>query len=93
METKENTEWLIKDNHSKWVWKTKEGQLIPLSEMADSHLRNAALFLMGFGFQECIANNERRIVWLRVMRKEWERRQLKRRFTFNEEEKHELKRS
>jgi hypothetical protein len=55
-------------------WKTKEGELIPVSEMPDSHLRNTALFLMGFGYQNCIADDRVRVAWLAVLRREWARR-------------------
>jgi len=57
-------------------WKTAEGEIIPISRIADEHLRNIALFLMGMGYRKCIANNEIRIAWLTVLRMEWERRQL-----------------
>lgn len=67
---------LVKDKHNVWCWKTKYGELIPISQMADSHLRNAALFLMGLGYQKCVANDEVRVVWLKIFRTEWERRML-----------------
>lgn len=57
-----------------WCWITRDGDVIPVPEMADTHLRNAALFLMGMGYQKCVADNPTRIVWLSILRKEWERR-------------------
>lgn len=67
---------LIEDRHGIWTWKTIDGRLIPVSLMTDSHLRNAALFLMGMGYTKCIAANKTRILWLTVLRREWERRML-----------------
>lgn len=73
-----NTGELVKDNHNRWNWKTKEGELILVCDMADSHLRNAALFLMGMGYQKCNLGDEPRVIWLRILRTEWERRMLRR---------------
>lgn len=61
-------------------WQTKEGELIRLRNIPDSHLRNIALMLMGFGYQEYNATNEIKIEWLKVMRMEWERRKLRKAF-------------
>lgn len=66
---------LFEDSNG-WTWRTKDGQHIPIVLMADSHLRNAALFLMGMGYSKCIAANDIRISWLTVFRTEWERRML-----------------
>ena len=69
---------LEKDENGKWLWKTAEGRLIPVELLPDSHLRNIALFLMGMGFRRCIAANEVRVVWLRILRVEWEHRLMAR---------------
>ena len=65
---------LVEDANGKWLWKTADGELIAVENMADTHLRNAAMFLMGFGYRKCIAVSEVRVVWLRILRIEWERR-------------------
>lgn len=67
---------LIEDQNGKWLWKMADGRRIPVELMADSHLRNAAMFLMGMGYAKCIASDEARVVWLGIFRKEWERRML-----------------
>lgn len=67
---------LIKDMHDIWCWRTKYGELIPISRMADSHVRNAALFLMGMGYTKCVADTKVRVVWLKILVTEWERRML-----------------
>jgi hypothetical protein len=67
---------LVEDINGKWLWKTATGRQIAIENMADSHLRNAALFLMGMGYAKCIAPDNVRVVWLRIFRIEWERRQL-----------------
>lgn len=67
---------LVEDINGKWLWKTATGRQIAIENMADTHLRNAALFLMGMGYQKCIAPNNVRVVWLSIFRREWERRQL-----------------
>lgn len=66
--------YLVEDRLHLIKWKTKDGQYIPVPELADSHLRNIALFLMGMGYQGCIATNDKRVLWLSVLRMEWERR-------------------
>jgi hypothetical protein len=71
---------LVEDKFRGWSWKTREGQIIPVTDMADSHLRNAALFLMGFGYSKCIANDRVRVAWLTILRAEWERRMLNRKY-------------
>jgi hypothetical protein len=55
-------------------WKTRDRQLIPISQLKDSHLRNIALFLMGMGYSECIASQEIRVIWLAALSHEWQRR-------------------
>lgn len=77
MESQVNVE-LVRDRFSNWNWKTKEGKLILISEMADSHLRNAALVLMGLGYQKVTLDNKMRVLWLTALRVEWERRMLAR---------------
>jgi hypothetical protein len=67
------SEELIKRNNQ-WIWKTKEGELIKLTDLQDSHLRNIALFLMEFGYTECIASTDTRIKWLMVLQQEWKKR-------------------
>lgn len=69
---------LIEDQNGKWLWRTADGRLIPVEMMADNHLRNAAMFLMGMGYAKCIADDKSCIVWLRIFRTEWERRMLTR---------------
>lgn len=69
---------LIEDKHLGWCWKTRDGRLIKVYQMTDSHLRNAALFLMGMGYQNCTAPSELRIFWLTILRREWERRLVQR---------------
>lgn len=65
------------DNLSKIKWRTKDRRIIPISELADTHLRNIALFLMGLGYSTCVASEESRIFWLSILRMEWERRQYR----------------
>ena len=71
-------ESVVEDKVKGLCWVTKEGELVPVSEMRDPHLRNAALFLMGLGYSTCVASTEAKVVWLRVLRTEWERRMLTR---------------
>lgn len=72
---------LVEDKHKGWSWKTREGELIPVHEMQDSHLRNTALFLMGLGYQKCNIDDRIKVAWLNVFRMEWERRMAQRRQT------------
>lgn len=65
---------LTEDNNGKWLWRTADGRYIPVEEMADNHLRNAAMFLMGMGYAKCIATPQQCVVWLRIFRIEWEQR-------------------
>jgi len=67
-------EGLTEDNLAKIRWRTKEGRIIFIKDMEDSHLRNAALFLMGMGYTRCIAPEPLRIIYLSIFRMEWERR-------------------
>ncbi len=62
------------DNIKNIKWRTKDGQIIPVSELADTHLRNIALFLMGMGYLKCTLSDEKRTAWLVILRIEWERR-------------------
>lgn len=67
---------LIEDINGKWLWRTADGRQIAVEQMDNNHLRNAAMFLMGMGYAKCIASDEARVVWLRILRIEWERRML-----------------
>lgn len=67
---------LTKDALSTIKWKMKDGTTILVKDMEDRHIRNCALFLMGMGYQKCIASQEKCIAWLTVFRMEWERRTL-----------------
>lgn len=69
---------LVEDMNGKWLWRTADGVEIAVENMADNHLRNAAMFLMGMGYRRCIADTKVRIVWLKILRIEWERRMLAR---------------
>jgi hypothetical protein len=63
-----------KDNIDNVCWRTREGELIPIRMLKDGHLRNIALFLMGMGYNYCVASKETRVLWLAVLSFEWERR-------------------
>jgi len=76
MESQIVDEYLVEDKFKGLCWRTKEGELIPIRDMRDSHLRNAALFLMGMGYTRCAASDVARVAWLMVLRKEWERRMI-----------------
>jgi len=67
-------ESLIPDSLSRIIWKTRENELIRITELPDAHLRNIGLFLMGLGYTSCILPDRKRILWLTVLRLEWERR-------------------
>ena len=69
---------LIEDINGLWLWKTADGRQVAIREMPDTHLRNCGLFLMGMGYRKCIADDRVRIVWLKILRTEWERRMLHR---------------
>ena len=66
------------DNLSRVQWRMRNKQLIYLKDMEDSHVRNAAMFLLGFGYNRCRCDEEVRLLWLKVLKMEWERRMLKR---------------
>lgn len=55
-------------------WMQRNGTLIRLGDMADSHLRNTALMLMGLGYQRYHKDDAIKIKWLTALRMEWERR-------------------
>jgi len=57
-------------------WTPKDKVPIRLGDMADSHLRNAALMLMGLGYQVYNVSDVIKVQWLTAMRMEWERRRL-----------------
>jgi len=59
---------------SNLLWQTKDEGLIPLKMMADSHLRNAALMLIGMSHQAYNAPDSLKIRWLTALRLEWEKR-------------------
>jgi hypothetical protein len=69
---------LVEDSNGKWLWRTATGDLILVESMADNHLRNAAMFLMGMGYAKCNASPIQCVAWLVVFRKEWERRMFQR---------------
>lgn len=60
-------------------WKDKEGHLHRIQDMADQHLRNTALMLMGLGYQAYSAPDHLKILWLTTFRMEWKRRMYERR--------------
>jgi hypothetical protein len=71
----------VKEGHIKvedLQWRTKDEGFIRLKFMQDSHLRNAALMLMGMGYQTYRAKDETKILWLTAFRMEWERRMMER---------------
>lgn len=69
-------EGLTYDHLKNIKWKTKTEEYIPISAMADNHLRNTALMLMGMGYQKYNCSDEAKIAWLTVFRMEWERRMM-----------------
>ena len=62
------------DNTLNIYWRTKDGKMIALPQMTDTHLRNTALMLMGMGYQSFNAPDNVKVLWLRALRCEWERR-------------------
>lgn len=62
------------DNLQNLYWRTRDGELIAVPKLHDSHLRNIALMLMGFGYSEFGHPNDIKILWLTALRYEWERR-------------------
>jgi hypothetical protein len=71
---------LTEDKLSTIKWKTKEGNIVLVKDMDDKHLRNCALFLMGFGYDKCVASEPVRVMWLRVLNMEWKRRMTRKQF-------------
>lgn len=69
---------IVKDDNGKWLWRTADGRYIAVENLTDTHLRNISLFLMGFGFQKCVAPTNACVVWLRILRIEWEHRLVSR---------------
>lgn len=75
---------MIKDSRIKvedLQWLTREEGYIRLGMMQDSHLRNAALMLMGLGYQQYKAPDDLKIRWLTAFRMEWQRRMDERKTT------------
>jgi hypothetical protein len=64
------------DNLSKIQWRMRTGEVVYVKDMEDSHIRNTAMFLAGFGYTKCVASEEIRVAWLRVFKMEWERRMI-----------------
>ena len=62
------------DNLQNLYWRTREGELIKVGDLQDSHLRNIALMLMGFGYQKFLKDDRTKVLWLTALRIEWERR-------------------
>ena len=62
------------DNLQNLYWRTREGELVALPQMTNDHLRNTALMLMGMGYQTFSAPDAVKVLWLRALRLEWERR-------------------
>lgn len=69
---------LIEDMNGRWLWRTADGREVAICNMPDNHLRNCALFLMGMGYRQCIADSAVRVVWLKIFATEWQRRMLMR---------------
>lgn len=62
------------DNLQNLYWRTKDGRKIAVPNLADTHLRNIALMLMGFSFTKFNKPDKLKILWLTALRMEWERR-------------------
>lgn len=77
-ELKDNEHKLQPDHLKNCYWRTRDGKVIAIPDMADSHLRNAALFLMGMGYQRTVAKPEKAVIYLTMFRMEWERRMIER---------------
>lgn len=69
---------LVEDINGKYLWRTADGREVPVELMADNHIRNCSLFLMGMGYRKCVANQVQAVAWLTVFRREWERRMFAR---------------
>lgn len=67
---------LAEDPSKGLCWVTKTGHWVPVKDIADSHLRNIGLFLIGMGYTECVASEVQRVAWLTILTKEWKRRLL-----------------
>jgi len=63
-----------KDNLPNFYWRMKSGEIVAITKMEDSHLRNTALMLIGMGYQTFNAPDRLKILWLSALRLEWERR-------------------
>lgn len=76
---------LVQSKHvdvSDLMWQTRDEGLIPLRMMADSHIRNTALMLIGMGYQKYEATEGHKIRWLMALRMEWEKRMAERKNVF-----------
>jgi|SRR5678816_1618231 hypothetical protein len=62
------------DNLHNLYWRTREGELIAVPNLHDRHLRNIALMLMGFGYQQFLKPDHIKILWLTALRMEWDTR-------------------
>lgn len=71
---------MTRDNLDMIQWRTKEGRVIYIKDLEDTHLRNIALMLAGFGYQTFGAADSAKIIWLRVLRMEWERRMIAKKY-------------
>lgn len=67
---------IVETNLQNIYWRTKEGQLIAIKNMNDSHLRNTALMLMGMGYQVYNVSDNIKILWLTALKIEWHRRMM-----------------
>ena len=67
-------EGVTRDNLSKVQWRTRDGELIYLSDMDDNHIRNTAMLLTGFSYTKCGSPEAHKILWLKVLKMEWDRR-------------------
>lgn len=62
-------EWSIQESARKGIWTTKDGRQMHVSEMTDSHLRNAIAFLEKQNYEDVY------MPWIEVMEAELERRE------------------
>lgn len=67
------------NNLSKIQWKTRTGEIYFIKDMDDKHIRNIALMMMGFGYRTFRAPDNVKIIWLRILKMEWDRRMLQKR--------------
>lgn len=57
------------------IWNGNGQTRTRVQDLADSHLRNIVLMLMGFGYQEWKGGTDReRLLWITALRQEWDRR-------------------